>query len=295
MAIPGFRVTGELGRTPSGTVHLAESERLGHSVALKMLEAPRSADPETRERFLAGARRQAALSHPHVVQVVEFGVADGVAYVATHCCRGGDLDQRVARGMTLRDLASALENIASALDVVHAEGLVHRDVTPTNILFREDGTAQLNDFGISLETGAGPSVSPTGTVLGSPGYMSPEQVTGATLDGRADLYSLGCVAYYLLTGKQVFTGDTAMKVITQHLQAVVVPPSERTELPIPAALEHLVLACLAKKPAERPQNARQLAHSLETIDGMTWGEKEAHQWWSQHHPSQPSTSEAITL
>jgi serine/threonine-protein kinase len=93
----------------------------------------------------------------------------------------------------------------------------------------------------------------------------------------------------------VFTGDTVLKVITQHLQAVPVPPSERTDLPIPATLEHLVLACLAKKPEDRPQNARQLAQSLDTIGGMTWGEEEAGRWWSQHLPPQASASDAITL
>jgi serine/threonine-protein kinase len=102
------------------------------------------------------------------------------------------------------------------------------------------------------------------------------------------------VAYYLLTGEQVFSGDTVLKVITQHVQAVPVPPSARTKLPIPATLEHLVLACLAKKPEERPQNARQLAQSLDTIDEMTWSEEEAARWWSKH-PSQASTSDAITL
>jgi serine/threonine-protein kinase len=118
---------------------------------------------------------------------------------------------------------------------------------------------------------------------------------GDNVDGRADLYAFGCVAYYLLTGEQVFTGGTVLKVITQHLQAEPVPPSERTELPIPTRLEHLVLMCLAKKPEERPQNARQLAQSLDTIEGMTWGEEEATRWWSQHHPPQASTSDAIPL
>jgi serine/threonine-protein kinase len=118
---------------------------------------------------------------------------------------------------------------------------------------------------------------------------------GDRVDGRADLYALGCVAYYLLTGAHVFTGDTVLAVITQHLQAVPVPPSERAELPIPPRLEHLVLACLAKKPEERPQNARQLAQSLDTIDGMTWGEEEAARWWSLHHPLHVSTSDAVTL
>ena len=93
----------------------------------------------------------------------------------------------------------------------------------------------------------------------------------------------------------MFTGNTVLNVITQHVQAVPVSPSARTELPIPAMLEHLVLACLAKKPEERPQNARQLAHSLDAIDGMRWGEEEAARWWSQHHPPQAPTSDAITL
>jgi len=110
----------------------------------------------------------------------------------------------------------------------------------------------------------------------------------------ADVYALGWVAYYLLTGDQVFTGDTELKVITQHLQAVPVAPPERTELPIPATLEQLVLACLANKPEERPQNARRLARSLDTV-GMTWGQAEANRWWSQHHPPLASASDAITL
>jgi len=154
------------------------------------------------------------------------------------------------------------------------------------------------DFGLVKTAGVGAAQSPAtmeGVIMGTPAYMAPEMALGDSVDGRADLYALGCVAYYLLTGEQVFTGDTVLQVITQHLQAVPVPPSERTELPIPATLEHLVLACLAKQPEERPQNARQLAQSLATIDGMTWGEEDARRWWSQHHPPQASTSDAVTL
>jgi serine/threonine-protein kinase len=131
--------------------------------------------------------------------------------------------------------------------------------------------------------------------MGTPAYMAPEMALGDDVDGRADLYALGCVAYYLLTGEQMFTGDTVLEVVTQHLQAVPMPPSTRTELPIPAALEHLVLACLAKRPEERPQNARALAQALDAIGGMTWSEEEAGRWWSQHHPPPASMSDAITL
>ena len=153
----------------------------------------------------------------------------------------------------------------------------------------EEDFVKVLDFGLvkTAAVGAAQSLATIeGVIMGTPAYMAPEMALGDNVDARADLYALGCVAYYLLTGEQVFTGDTVLKVITQHLQAVPVPPSERTELPIPATLEHLVLACLAKKPEDRPQNARQLAQSLDTIDGMTWGEEEAGRWWSQHHPPQ---------
>jgi eukaryotic-like serine/threonine-protein kinase len=170
-----------------------------------------------------------------------------------------------------------------------------REASPVGC--REDFVKVL-DFGL-VKTAAGGAAQSLatieGVIMGTPAYMAPEMALGDNVDARADLYALGCVAYYPLTGDQVFMGDTMLKVITQHLQAVLVRPSERTELPIPATLEHLVLACLAKKPEERPQNARQLAQSLATIDGMTWGEEEARQWWSQHHPPQASTFDAITL
>jgi eukaryotic-like serine/threonine-protein kinase len=145
-------------------------------------------------------------------------------------------------------------------------------------------------------TGAEPTLATMeGVIMGTPAYMAPEMVLGADVDGRADLYALGCVAYYLLTGEQVFSGDSVLKVITQHLQAVPVAPSERTELPIPATLEQLVLACLAKKPEDRPQSARELAHSLDSIDGMTWSEEQARRWWRQHHPPHALASDAMTL
>jgi eukaryotic-like serine/threonine-protein kinase len=124
--------------------------------------------------------------------------------------------------------------------------------------------------------------------------MAPEMALGDDVDGRADLYALGCVAYYLLTGEQVFSGDTVLKVITQHLHAEPVPPSVRTELPIPAALEHLVLACLAKTPGDRPQSARQLRQALDEIDEMEWSEEEAGRWWKEHHPFQALAHDAIT-
>jgi len=195
-----------------------------------------------------------------------------------------------------------LRQVCDSLEEAHARGLVHRDIKPANIHLgrvgcREDFVKVL-DFGLVKTAAMGAEATRAtmeGVIVGTPAYMAPEMALGEHVDGRADLYALGCVAYYLLTGQQVFSGDTVLKVITQHVQAVPVPPSERTELPIPATLEDLVLACLAKKPEDRPQTARQLSQSLGAIDGMTWGDEEAGRWWGVHHPPQAPGSETITL
>jgi serine/threonine protein kinase len=235
----------------------------------------------------------------------DFGVTeDQTLYLVMELLDGMDLESLVRqhRPMPSPRVIHVLRQVCDSLEEAHARGLVHRDIKPANIHLgrvgcREDFVKVL-DFGLVKTAAAGAAQSLAtieGVITGTPAYMAPEMALGDSVDARADLYALGCVAYYLLTGEQVFTGDTVLEVIAQHLQAVPVPPSARTEVPIPATLEQLVLAGLAKKPEERPQNARQLAQSLDTIDGMTWGEEEAVRWWSQHHPPQASTSDAITL
>jgi serine/threonine-protein kinase len=186
-----------------------------------------------------------------------------------------------------------LRQVCDSLEEAHSRRLVHRDIKPANIHLGLVGCRQdfvkVLDFGLVKTAGGSSAESMAtieGTIVGTRAYMAPEMALGDNVDGRADLYALGCVAYYLLTGDHVFTGDTVLKVITQHLQTAPVPPSQRTELPIPATLEHLVLACLAKKPEERPQSARQLAQWLDTVEGMTWGEEDAGRWWSQRRPPQ---------
>jgi eukaryotic-like serine/threonine-protein kinase len=229
---------------------------------------------------------------------------DQTLYLVMEFLDGMDLESLVRQHgpMPAPRVVHVLRQVCDSLEEAHARGLVHRDIKPANIHLgrvgcREDFVKVL-DFGLVKTAGVGDAQSAAtmeGVITGTPAYMAPEMALGDSVDGRADLYALGCVAYYLLTGEQVFTGDTVLKVITQHLQAAPVPPSERTELPIPATLEHVVLACLAKKPEERPQNARQLAQSLDTIDGMTWDEEEANRWWSRQHPPPEATSDAITL
>ena len=294
-----------------GEVYKASHRMLARPAAIKLIrpEMLGGNDPAVAARAIARFRREAEaaanLRSSHTVDLYDFGVTeDQTLYLVMEFLDGMDLESLVRQHgpMPAPRVIHVLRQVCDSLEEAHARGLVHRDIKPANIHLgrvgcREDFVKVL-DFGLvkTAAVGAAQSLATMeGVIMGTPAYMAPEMALGDNVDARADLYALGCVADYLLTGEQVFTGDTVLKVITQHLQAVPVPPSERTELPIPATLEHLVLACLAKKPGERPQNARQLAQSLDTIDGMTWGEEEAGRWWSQHHPAPASASDAITL
>jgi serine/threonine-protein kinase len=306
-----YRLGELLGRGGMGEVYKASHRMLARPAAIKLIRpemlggTDRGVAAGAIARFRREAEAAAHLRSEHTVDLYDFGVtADQTLYLVMEFLDGMDLESLVRQHgpMPAPRVVHVLRQVCDSLEEAHARGLVHRDIKPANIHIgrvgcREDFVKVL-DFGLvkTAATGAAQSLATIeGVIMGTPAYMAPEMALGDTVDGRADLYALGCVAYYLLTGDHVFTGDTVLKVITQHLQAVPVPPSKRTELPIPAALEHLVLACLAKNPEERPQSARQLAQSLDTIDGMTWGEEEAGRWWNQHHPPQTLAPDAVTL
>ena len=299
-----------LGRGGMGEVYKASHRMLARPAAIKLIrpEMLGGTDPAVAARAIARFRREAeAAAHlrsAHTVDLYDFGVtADQTLYLVMEFLDGMDLESLVRQHgpMPAPRVVHVLRQVCESLEEAHARGLVHRDIKPANIHIGRvgcrDDFVKVLDFGLvksAAVNGKQSLATIEGVIMGTPAYMAPEMSLGDKVDGRADLYALGCVAYYLLTGEQVFTGDTVLNVISQHLQAVPVPPSERTELSIPSTLEQLVLACLAKKPADRPQNARHMTQSLDAIPGMTWGEEEARRWWSQHHP-QPSTSEAITL
>jgi hypothetical protein len=300
-----------LGRGGMGEVYKASHRMLARPAAIKMIRPEMLGGTDSAEaaraiaRFRREAEAAAHLQSAHTVDLYDFGVTeDKTLYLVMELLEGMDLESLVRQHgpMPAPRVVHILRQVCDSLEEAHARGLVHRDIKPANIHIgrvgcREDFVKVL-DFGLVKTAAVGAAQSPAtieGVIMGTPAYMAPEMALGESVDRRADLYALGCVAYYLLTGKQVFTGETVLEVISQHMLAVPVPPSERTELSIPATLEHLVLACLAKKPEGRPQNARQLAQSLDTIDGMTWGEEDARRWWSQHQPQQASTSDAITL
>jgi serine/threonine-protein kinase PpkA len=218
MNIPGYRIEHELGHGGMSTVYLAEQESLHRKVALKVMAPALAADRSFGERFLREARTVAQLTHPNILAVYDIGSAGHSYYLAMEYVPGGDLKHRVRQGALPPEQALAiLKQIAAALGYAHQKGFVHRDVKPENILFREDGTAVLTDFGIAKAVGSGTKMTGTGMTIGTAHYMSPEQARGKGVDGRSDLYSLGIVLFEMLTGKAPYDADDTMAIAFAHV------------------------------------------------------------------------------
>jgi len=188
-------------------------------VVLKTLNASYTDDSAYFERFLNEGRIVAALNHPHIITIFDIGATEDAFYISMEYVEGGDLKSRIYDGMTPDEALDVITKIAGALALAHSKGIIHRDVKPANILFRNDGTPLLTDFGIAKQLQVDSELTSTGTILGSPFYMSPEQSEGLKVDGRTDIYALGIIFYEILTGKRPFVGDSAIKVIVQHIQS----------------------------------------------------------------------------
>jgi serine/threonine-protein kinase len=228
-------------------------------------------------RFRREAEAAARLKSPHTVQLYDFGTTDeGRLYLVMELLEGITLEQlvRAEGAVPAARVIHILRQVCDSLEEAHDAGLVHRDIKPANIHLGQVGRhadfVKVLDFGlvksVARSDGEDSLASMAGMAIGTPAFMAPEMVHGeGGVDGRADLYSLGCVAYYLLTGELVFAGGTAIQTALLHVQQPPAPPSTRTSNPIPPALERLVLACLAKRPAERPQSAAELKAALSAV------------------------------
>jgi serine/threonine-protein kinase len=294
----------KIGGGGMGEVWRARHRLLIRPAAIKLIRqralAAITDDPETLvRRFEREARATAALTSPHTVQLYDFGVAeDGRLYYVMELLDGLDLDTLVRQygPVPPERVAHLLRQVCSALADAHANGLVHRDIKPANVVVSRAGVtfdfAKVLDFGlVKLDSprGAGKDaikLSGEDTWSGTPGYMAPEVVVGAAdTDHRVDLYALGCVAYWLLTGQTVFEGENAMQVMFQHVQAQPKPPSQRVDLPIPPALEELVMQCLEKDPGRRPASAEHVSERLAVVPlTSAWTAERAEQWWNTHRP-----------
>jgi eukaryotic-like serine/threonine-protein kinase len=280
-----------IGAGGMGEVYLAEHVLLKRPCAVKLIRPGCATNPRTLERFEREVRLTAALSHPNIVEIYDYGRADdGAYYYVMEHLNGLSLAELVERNGALPPgrVVYLLRQVCGALSEAHAAGLIHRDIKPSNLFAaRRGGTgdvAKLLDFGLVLsrEGADAAHLSGEGQVMGTPLYMAPEQATGRKeLDGRSDLYSLGAVAYYLLTGRPPFDGRDGIGVMIAHARDPVVPPS-RGRADVPADLERVVLRCLAKDPADRFPDAEGLEHALAGCAcAGDWDRDRAAGWW-QH-------------
>jgi len=249
--LAGYRLDELVGRGGMGVVYRAEHLRLGRTAALKLLLPERAEGEGFRERFVREARTAAAIQHPNIVTVYDAGEADDLLYIAMQYVDGTDLAAALEReGVLEPSVALAtLEQIAEALDAAHALGVVHRDVKPGNVLM-DNGCAYLTDFGLTKAISAASSLTMDGQFVGTIDYMSPEQIAGDDVDGRTDVYALGCVLYQCLTGSVPFERDSQVSVMHAHLQDAPAPlRSRRPDLP--EELDVVLAKALAKRRDER--------------------------------------------
>ncbi|MBK6485929.1 MAG: serine/threonine protein kinase [Gemmatimonadetes bacterium] len=261
---PHYVLERELGRDGMGIVFLARELMLDRLVALKVLPAGLSGDAAHRERFIREARTAAQLSHPNIVPIFRADEIDGIAFFAMGYIDGETAaDRLAARGpLPHADVVRIVREVAWALAYAHARGVTHRDIKPENIMIeRANGRIMVTDFGIARDART-TGMTADGMVLGSVHYMAPERVAGEDGDGRADLYSLGVVAFELLSGKRPFDAPQASAVLLMHATRAV--PSLREAAPtVPAALAVVIEGCLAKDPSQRPQSGEALADALD--------------------------------
>jgi len=261
--IPGYEVQQILGRGGMGVVYKAWHQRLNRAVALKMLLAGAYARPEELQRFLREAEAVAGLNHANIVQVHDVGGLEGRPYFTMELVEGGSLAQKVAgTPQPARQAAALVATVAEAIQVAHQSGIIHRDLTPSNILLTADGTPKITDFGLARRLEGG-GLTLSGVIMGTPSYMAPEQARGQKegLGPASDTYALGAILYELLTGRPPFRSETAAATLHQVLSEDPIPPS-RLVPRLPRDLETICLKCLQKEPQRRYASAAALASDL---------------------------------
>jgi len=298
-----YRLEEPLGKGGMGEVFRASHQMLARPAAVKLIrsEVLGSSSPAVAriitERFRREAEAAASLQSPHTISLYDFGVSqDGTFFLVMELLDGLDLETLVERfgpvppERAIHILRQACDSLAEA----HTRGLVHRDIKPSNIfscrLGLEVDFVKVLDFGLVKAVGEGEReatlLTAPDSTTGTPAYIAPEMVRGDRVpDHRVDIYTLGCVGYWLLTGRLVFQAPNAIQLMYQHANAQPVPPSERSELEISPALDQVILACLAKQPEDRPQSAAELSRLLQAAaPSEAWSAERAHRWWDRHLP-----------
>ncbi|MCZ6779348.1 MAG: protein kinase [Acidobacteria bacterium] len=286
-----YEILGVLGRGGMGVVYKARDAALDRYVAVKTLLPALAGERDARERFLREARSAAALNHPNLAQIYSIGDEQGTPYFAMEFIEGETLEKRLERRGRLRPLEAVrlIRQVATGLQEAHRIQLIHRDIKPSNLILARDGTLKITDFGLAKRAAGNASlqITQTGEAIGSPQYMSPEQVRGAEVDHRCDIYSLGATFFHLITGRPPFQGTNPVEVAMKHLQETV--PSPRTlvkEISYPLA--GLVQRMLRKRPGDRPAGYPVLIQELDRIESLETGkaqEPEAVALWIKERRS----------
>ncbi len=268
-SISHYRLESEIGRGGMGVVYRAVDTQLGRAVAIKVLPADATADPERRRRFTREAQSASALNHPNIVTIYEIGEDAGTTFIAMELVDGTPLDRLLTQGpLAIPTALDYATQIAAALQTAHGSGIIHRDIKPANIVITRDGRAKVLDFGLAKLVERGPTeatitdvATEVGLIMGTAAYMSPEQAEGRPIDARSDIFSFGAVLYEMLAGRRPFSGDTHISVITSILRDQ--PPAIRPKRPeVPAEIDAILEKTLAKDPAARYQTASALHAEL---------------------------------
>src|SRR5277367_1526199 len=274
-----YEIQSPVGAGGMGEVYRARDARLNRDVAIKILPASFSTDPERLQRFAQESRAAAALNHPNILSIFDIGEERGAPYVVSELLEGETLRDRLRNGLlTSRKAIDYAQQIASGLAAAHEKGIVHRDLKPENLFITDDGRAKILDFGLAKFTrpeadtsGDAPTqqiATDAGTVMGTVGYMSPEQVRGKPADPRSDIFAFGAILYEMLSGKRAFHGESSVETMSAILKEE--PPDlAETNRNVSPALERIVRHCLEKNPAERFQSARDVAFNLEALTDIS--------------------------
>ena len=288
-----YVIEGEIGKGGMGRVYKAHHAMIRRPTAVKVMEAQAARSPEALARFEREVQLSATLSHPNTITIYDFGRSeDATFYYVMEYLDGVDLQRLVEKygPLPAERTAYILKQVCGSLAEAHSRGIIHRDLKPSNIFLTERGGlhdfVKVLDFGLAKQMRSDPDdvkLTQVGSVFGTPLFMAPETAAEHEVDHRADQYSIGCVAYWMLTGRPPFEGTSPYDVIAKHLKVDPRPPSEVSELSITKALDSIILKCLAKSAGDRFPDMHGLANALERLDfDEPWSDDRAREWWSLH-------------
>ncbi len=292
-----FELLYKIGDGGNGTVYRAKHALLKRPTAIKVMLPQFARSDSAKQRFINEVQMTSSLAHPNTVAVFDFGqTPEGTLYYAMEHLSGVTLEElvRFSGAMAASRVLRVLHQVCGSLSEAHGQGLIHRDIKPTNIMLCEHGglhdVVKVLDFGLVKDVQqTAPELTQENALVGTPFYLAPELITDASaFSPSSDLYALGAVGYYLLTGHNVFEGSSAVEICAMHLHHPPAPPSQRSGREIPSDLETIMMSCLAKDPRDRPPNASEMAAMLARCDGFKhWTQRRARQWWAENRSALP--------